>query len=99
VSKDKAMGFVRRALQLATDHLSGNRDESVPEEFDSQIGRFAKILREMLASLEEPGSDYVSIGYRTMFRSILDSWPHNTELGVAIRDAEEAYFSSLKGTT
>lgn len=91
MKRHKAIATVDRALTMASDHVSGSRDPSLPNYMDSQVERFLETLKQMKASLESPDADWVSQKYMCM--AIADGWPFESELGKLICEAEEEYHS------
>ena len=91
MNKGKVIDTVDRALTMATDHVSGNRDPTLPDCMDSQVHRFLETLKEMKSSLETPDAAWVSQKYMGM--AIADGWPFESELGKLICEAEDAYHS------
>lgn len=91
MNRDRVIAAVDRALNRATEHLAGNRDESLPDYMDSQVRRFQETLQEMKASLESPHEKRVSQKYMGM--AIADGWPFESELGKLVCEAEDLYHS------
>jgi len=91
MKKDKAIEAVDRALTMASDHLSGRRDPTLPDYLDPQVQRFLETLKEMKASLEGPDGNWVSERY--MCRAITDGWPFESQLSELVCEAECRYFS------
>ena len=91
MNRDKTIEAVDRALTMASDHVSGTRDPSLPNYMDSQVERFSETLKQMKYSLERPDADWVSQKYMCM--AIADGWPFESELGKLICEAEDKYHS------
>lgn len=91
MKKDRVVEAVDRAARMASDHISGNRDVTLPDYMDPQVERFLETLKEMKASLENPDANWVSQKYMGM--AIADGWPIESELGKLICEAEDGYHS------
>ena len=91
MKKDRVIEAVDRALRMASEHLAGNRDASLPDYVDSQVARFAETLKEMKASLDNPHGNWVSEEY--MAYGVVDGWPTESQLGRLICEAAHAYHS------
>ena len=92
MKRGEVLSVVKNALKMATNHLAGDRDKSVPRYLDPQVERFREVLLEMHNSLES--AEAKPVLPKHMGISIADGWSFDSELGKLICEAERLYHSA-----